>query len=266
MPTPDRPTASSRTAAGVRAGRRLAVLPALLAAGLCGTCHAQAGPPMISNDPGTPGAGKWEINIAATGSRQAAGWSVSAPDLDINYGLGSRIQLSVHLPWEHGRDRSGAWMSGAGPVELAARWRFLDQDRAGVSVAVQPHWARAWSQSAIDHGLAPAGDEFSLPLQIAREWERGAVGMELGRNLIQRQPDEWQLGVYASHDCPHGIDCLVELNGVRTDGGGVATNLNLGMRRSLAPDLKLLASAGRQIGGNGDRQQLLFYLGLQLLR
>ena len=26
--------------------------------------HAQGGPPMITDDPGTPGPGRWEINIA----------------------------------------------------------------------------------------------------------------------------------------------------------------------------------------------------------
>jgi hypothetical protein len=32
------------------------------------SAHAQAGPPLITNDPGTPGNGRREINLAATGS------------------------------------------------------------------------------------------------------------------------------------------------------------------------------------------------------
>jgi hypothetical protein len=28
------------------------------------TVHAQGGPPMITDDPGTPGNGQWEINVA----------------------------------------------------------------------------------------------------------------------------------------------------------------------------------------------------------
>jgi hypothetical protein len=35
------------------------------------SAHAQAGPPFLSNDPGTPGNGNWEINIASAHS----GWS-----------------------------------------------------------------------------------------------------------------------------------------------------------------------------------------------
>ncbi len=229
-------------------------------------CRAQAGPPMITNDPGTPGPGRWEVNIAATGSRAASGWAIAAPDIDLNYGVGERIQLSAHMPWNHQRDDAGTWLSGAGPVELAVRWRFLEQAQAGVSMAVQPRWVSSWSQAAIDRGLAPASDEFALPLQLAREYPWGGVGVELSRNFIEREPDEWQLGAYVARDCAHGIECLAELNATRTDGGGTATIFNLGVRHDLGPNLKLMASAGRQLDGAEDRQQFLFYLGLQLLR
>src|SRR3982751_3610324 len=85
--------------------------------------HAQAGPPLITNDPDTPGAGHWEINLAATGTHSDGSWELSLPALDINYGVGERIQLSVHMgtAWAHGSN--GPWATGAGPVELAMRYR-----------------------------------------------------------------------------------------------------------------------------------------------
>ena len=46
---------------------------------------AQAGPPLITNDTGSPGDGHWEINLAATGDRTGGTWNVIAPDDDINY-------------------------------------------------------------------------------------------------------------------------------------------------------------------------------------
>ena len=114
-----------------------------------GQALAQGGPPLITNDPDTPGNGNWEINLAVAGAHSHTGWDVAAPDLDVNYGLGDRIQLSVHMPWNHQRLDHEQWQSGAGPVELAVRWRFVDEEQAGFSMAIQPHWVASWSDAAI---------------------------------------------------------------------------------------------------------------------
>jgi hypothetical protein len=112
------------------------------------TC-AQAGPPLITNDPDTPGDGNWEINLAAAGAHSRKNWGVAAPDLDINYGLGEHIQLSMHVPWNHQHDASGQWQSGVGAVELAIRWRFVDEEKAGFSMAIQPHWISSGTDAAV---------------------------------------------------------------------------------------------------------------------
>ena len=72
------------------ANRLLAFMFFLLLAGVSMRAHAQGGPPLITNDPDTPGAGHWEINLAAAGTHASGSWEVSLPDLDVNYGLGGR--------------------------------------------------------------------------------------------------------------------------------------------------------------------------------
>src|SRR6476469_5129623 len=91
--------------------------------------RAVAGPPLITNDPDTPGAGNWEINLAATGTHADSGWEISAPDLDLNYGVGERVQLSIHAGTAWARGEDGPWATGAGPVELGIRYRILDEDK-----------------------------------------------------------------------------------------------------------------------------------------
>ena len=49
---------------------------------------------MATDDPGTPGDGKWEINLGVIGTHQRDGWLVDVPDADINYGLGDHIIVS----------------------------------------------------------------------------------------------------------------------------------------------------------------------------
>src|SRR5690242_14707903 len=60
---------------------------------------AQGGPPMRTDDPGTPGNGNVEINLAVTSDRRADERVLEAPLVDINYGLGERIQLKVEVPF-----------------------------------------------------------------------------------------------------------------------------------------------------------------------
>ena len=237
---------------------------AMLSCGFAPRASAQAGPPMITNDPDTPGPGAWEINLAATGGRVHGDWNVAAPDVDINRGIGDRIQLSVHGSWAHARDDAG-WMSGLGDVELGLRWRFLDQETSGVSMAVQPLWIRGWSASARRKGLAAHDPEYVLPLQAARDFGATSVGIEIARHFAMHAPDAWQAGMFAAHPCFGAMTCLAEINATRDDGGSAATTLNFGARKPLRKNLLLMGSLGSEVSGT-DRQPLVFYLGVQMLR
>jgi hypothetical protein len=59
---------------------------------------SQGGPPFRSDDPDTPGNGHWEINLGFIGERGPFGGSYETPDIDINYGVGNRLQLEYELP------------------------------------------------------------------------------------------------------------------------------------------------------------------------
>ena len=59
---------------------------------------AQGGPPYYTNDPGTPGNLNWEINLGYM-PFYYSGQSLShIPDVDINFGVGERIQLTPRVP------------------------------------------------------------------------------------------------------------------------------------------------------------------------
>src|SRR5258708_6365707 len=89
---------------------------------------AQGGPPLVTDDPDTPGDGKWEINLASIGCKTFKHWEVHALDADINYGLGDRIQLKLDIPWTYVHDSDKAWHSGLGSVNAGVKWRFIDKD------------------------------------------------------------------------------------------------------------------------------------------
>ncbi len=70
---------------------QILVLSFVLAAPVFG----QGGPPMITDDSGTPGSGRWEINLATAFEHRAGGSSFDVPAIDLNYGIGNHLQLTL---------------------------------------------------------------------------------------------------------------------------------------------------------------------------
>jgi len=50
---------------------------------------------MITDDPGTPGDSKWENNLAIAFEHRSGETSYDVPAIDLNYGVGERIQLTL---------------------------------------------------------------------------------------------------------------------------------------------------------------------------
>src|SRR5436190_8802827 len=100
---------------------------------------AQGGPPLLTDDPGTPGNGNSELNLAFTLERFRHESLYEAPLLDFNYGVGERIQLKIELPWllKHenpGPDASDSgtsfWDSStASSITPRRRWMFRSTPR-----------------------------------------------------------------------------------------------------------------------------------------
>jgi hypothetical protein len=52
-------------------------------------------PPMVSDDTGTPGNGNWEINVVLAGDISKDSHAFELPLMDVNYGIGDRLQLKI---------------------------------------------------------------------------------------------------------------------------------------------------------------------------
>src|SRR5438067_1001366 len=85
---------------------------------------AQGGPPLLTDDPITPGDRHWEVNIALTAEHFRGERSYGAPLLDLNYGLGERIQLKWEVPWLMVQTPGAGTRSGLGDSKLGVKWRF----------------------------------------------------------------------------------------------------------------------------------------------
>lgn len=240
------------------AAAALAVLCACTAA----SARAQGGPPMLTDDPGTPGPGGLELNVAFTAERQRHAGEYEAPLLDLNYGVGDRIQLKVEGPWllldASGEDRR----SGLGDVAVGVKWRFLDQRGARLAdVSTYPQVA-ARTLLADDGSAGGRPLELLLPVEVQHSFGAVSANAEVGY-AVSEDESEWIAGLAVGWELGAGAEALAEFHqtSVRTTGENERF-ADVGIREVLAPHFTLLASAGRSVGAHPAAW--IGYLGLQL--
>ena len=242
------------------------LLGALTLATACAPLWAQGGPPMVTDDPGTPGAGHWEINFGAISTHTRGRTEIAAPDVDLNYGWGEHIQLKIDAPWVAAGESGQGWKSGTGDTEFGVKWRFIDEEQSGFSMSTYPQLTRSLTNASVRRGLASPGHEFFLPLEVAGDVGGFSYTAEAGRNFVSTGPNEWIAGLVLAHDCGEGFECMAELHTVQAPAQR-QTLFNVGMHWKLEECLTLLAAVGRDIGPRTDeRRSSLVYLGLQFTR
>ncbi len=228
---------------------------------------AQGGPPMVTDDPDTPGNGHWEINLAAIATHRAQRWEIAVPDADINYGWGEQVQLKAEIPWLFVQHSDAHWQSGLGEGNLGVKWRFVDLEDAGFAMSTFPQYGWSWLSSSSRRGIAAPGREFLLPVEAATTAGSYRLDAELGRNFVTGAPgasNQWVGGFIVAHSCVAGVECMGELRETAAPHAA-QTLLNFGIHWNLNEALAFIAAAGREFGPrNNDQQRGLFYIGLQV--
>jgi hypothetical protein len=229
--------------------------------------RAQGGPPMITDDPGTPGNGHWENNIATTLARLPHEQSWGLPALDLNYGLGERIQLTLQTSFVVLKRSDHGAIGGLGSTEAAVKWRFLDEETDGFSVSTFPRVIFNIVQSSIHRGLSEDGTRVQLPFQVAKKFGKVALDFEWGALASTVGRSEWLYGVVGGVELAKSTTVMAELHGTsRINFDRDVLTVNVGIRQKLTDQAILIASLGHEVRTPAD-QPLAFigYCGVQLL-
>jgi hypothetical protein len=233
----------------------------------CSDVRAQAGPPYLTNDPGTPGNGNWEINVASiqTIARGVAVYQL--PQIDLNFGLGERIQLTYEVPYVLQSSAREPLQSGWGNAYTGIKWRFLDQGEDGWQMSTFPQWETAGSRHGQATGIAGPGPRVLLPVEVARNLGSIGIDFEAGYYVPGHGPRERILGFVVGKSVTDRLELDAEFYDDRAyHATPRSSTIDLGGRYKLCPGIIALFMAGRSINGFGLGQpEFMAYLGIQLL-
>jgi hypothetical protein len=228
--------------------------------------RAQGGPPMITDDPGTPGNGKWEINLAVAFEHRPHETSFDAPAIDLNYGVGEHIQLTLQGGPALLKRRGRGLIGGLGGTEAAVKWRFLEEEKSGFDVSMFPRVIFNAVQSSVRRGLAEDGTRFQIPFQASKKLGRFHADAEFGPLVSTIGRSEWLYGIVGGWDLSKKTMVMAELHGTsRTSFGRDVLAANIGLRHELNDRCILITSLGHEVRDADQPLAFIGYAGVQLL-
>jgi len=222
---------------------------------------------MITDDPGTPGNGHWENNIAVVFEHRPNETSWDLPAIDLNYGVGEHIQLTLQGGPVLLKRSGHGLIGGLGGTEAAVKWRFLDEEKSGFDASIFPRVIFNITQSSVRRSLAEDGIRFQIPFQVAKTFGRFHADAEFGLLASTLGRSEWIYGIVGGVELAKTTMLMAELHGTsRMNFTRDVLTVNVGLRHQLTEARILIASIGHELRApERDALALIGYCGVQLL-
>jgi hypothetical protein len=224
---------------------------------------AQGGPPLLTDDPGTPGRNNWEINLGYTIDRQPGDNDYETPLLDMNYGWGDRVQLKYEVPYIYNSTGGGALASGPGDSKFGVKIRFFEDKKLDLNIGTYPQIEINNTNDSVRRGLVYKGPLFLLPLEITKKLGPVDVDLEVGHWFTQQQ-GYWISGLALGHQATRRLEILGEVYSDSTPDGERDNTFDFGGRYRLNRNALFIFMAGRSFSPPSSGQsQLIGYFGMQ---
>jgi hypothetical protein len=222
---------------------------------------------MITDDPGTPGNRHFENNLAVSFEHRTDESSLDLPAIDLNYGFGEHIQLTLQTSYVVLKRRDQGAVGGMGSTEAAVKWRFLDEKANGIAMSTFPRVIFNVVQSSVRRGLTDDGVQLQLPVQLARGIGPIDLDFEFGPRFSTVGPSEWLYGIVGGTNLTKTTEVMAELQGTsRTNFTQDFLTVNVGVRHKLTESCIFIASLGHEVRAPANESlALIGYCGLQLL-
>jgi len=231
------------------------------------SAFAQGGPPYYSNDPGTPGPLNWEINLGYIPYLYSNQSVSHTPDVDINFGIGDRIQLTYENAWLRVHNPASRTEFGVGQSNPGVKWRFYDAGETGLNISVFPQLFLNNPDDAVRRGITPPSDTFLLPFEFSKKIGPVDVDYEIGYGFVHKGPDSWLTGLVVGHDFTRKLELDTEFYYQGTFHPSLSQpTIDFGGRYKIHRPVILLFMAGRSPEPTRSNQSYFVgYFGIQLL-
>lgn len=158
------------------------------------TGAALAFQPLITDDTGTQGQGGKQIEVAYV-EKQAtlSGDTTRTSTLPLVFTWGASDAIDVYVgivPTQIRSGTPGVDTGGLGNTAVGAKWRFLENEDSGTSLAIKPEVRLPVGSSQEAAGLGAGMTSYGLTLVLSQEFSFGAIHFNLvkGRDLFL-EPD-----------------------------------------------------------------------------
>jgi hypothetical protein len=147
-----------------RYAQRMAVVAALLLAS-----PALAGPPLVTNDPDTPGANGYEFDVSNDVTKTRSSLTVAAPYLDLNYGFSDHDQITAEFPLVNFvSPEDGEPTAGFGDLMLGYKYRFIDEKEYCFNASTFPQILMPTGNKTT--GVGQGLTELLLPVEVSKHF------------------------------------------------------------------------------------------------
>jgi hypothetical protein len=231
------------------------------------SAFAQGGPPYYTNDPGTPGNLNWEINVGYMPFFYSNRSVSHTPDVDINFGIGDRIQLTYENAWLRVQNPSSTIKYGLGQSNPGVKWRFYDAGESGLSIAAFPQLFLNNPNDAVRRGITSASEVFLLPFEFTKKLGPIDVDYEVGYQFVHKGPNGWLTGLVLGHDFTPKLEGDIELyNQGSFHPSENEPTIGFGARYKIHRPAILLFMAGRGLEpARNNQPYFVGYFGVQFL-
>ncbi len=221
---------------------------------------------MLTNDTDTPGNGNWEVNLGAMPVLHQHENSFEVPQIDVNFGLGDRVQLTYEIPYVLQNESGQPYQTGWSNASAGLKWRFLENKR-GWSVSIFPQLEFPGLGSSIRSEIASGATRLLLPVEITKSVGPIDLDFEAGYYFTWRFPDERIIGFAAGRQITPKLQLMGELyNDYAMGALPKDTTFDAGGKYEFHKGLLFMFMAGRSFSGNSSGQpEFMAYVGLQIL-
>lgn len=222
-------------------------------------------PPMQSEDTDTPGPHNWEINFLLNAQLAGSERRIEVPTVDLNYGVGDRIQLSYEVPYVFARqeqsDAGGGTRlveaNGVGDSSFGLKYRFYDDEDSGLSLAIAPQLE--FRTPGGSHDVSERQTELAVPLVLTREFEHASVTANAGVELTS-DTQRYFASFGAGRRISEHVALLAEIVGTDLNAADEQrVLLNVGARWKISEKDSLSASLGRDVHAGGDQREQTYF-------